>query len=187
MKRYLYYLLYLLFVWGSFRYFVRLPEVIEELWFKPVIWLLPVFLLNSLYDRVKFFEKNNTTSFLVGLLIGLFYLAILGVGGRTWGFDLNWFGVVFAVSIVEELTFSGYWARYLEKKSDTYKAIALVGLGVLVVRLPIWFGVFGLNYVSLIGAALFSFGFGVVHAWLRLKTSSVLGSLVARVCMMLTF
>jgi len=37
------YYFYLLLVWGSFRYWIRLPEVVEELWFKPVIWLLPLY------------------------------------------------------------------------------------------------------------------------------------------------
>src|SRR4030042_494825 len=34
---------YLLLVWGLYRLFVKLPDEIEELVIKPVIWLVPVF------------------------------------------------------------------------------------------------------------------------------------------------
>ena len=36
---------YLLIVWGFYRFLFQLPETIEELIIKPVVWLLPVFYL----------------------------------------------------------------------------------------------------------------------------------------------
>jgi len=34
---------FLLVVWGFYRLIFRLPEEVEELFIKPVVWLLPVF------------------------------------------------------------------------------------------------------------------------------------------------
>jgi len=36
---------YLLIVWGFYRFLFKLPEEIEELIIKPLVWLLPVFYL----------------------------------------------------------------------------------------------------------------------------------------------
>ena len=34
---------YLLVVWGFYRFLFKMPEEVEELLIKPIIWLLPVF------------------------------------------------------------------------------------------------------------------------------------------------
>ena len=39
------YYVYLLMAWGLFRLLVRLPDIIEELWFKPVVWMFPLWWL----------------------------------------------------------------------------------------------------------------------------------------------
>ena len=104
MKRFAYYILYLLVAWGVFRYFVRLPEVIEELWFKPLIWLVPIFWWNwSLRKPVLFFEEVWWKSIGSGAFLGLFYLILFG-GIKNFNFD--YLGVVTATAIVEEMVFS---------------------------------------------------------------------------------
>ena len=49
---------YLLIVWGFYRFLFQLPETIEEIFIKPVVWLLPVFfLLRS--EKEKIGRKNE--------------------------------------------------------------------------------------------------------------------------------
>lgn len=184
MKRFFYYIFYLLVVWGGFRYFVRLPEVIEELWFKPLIWLIPIFWWNlSLTYPVKFFEETWWKSVGLGTLVGLFYLVLLrGPKDLSW----NYLGVVVATSIVEEMVFSGFLASYAARYLRTNFVLVVIGLMVMVSRFPILIFVYQLGWWEMLGAVLMIFSTGVLHAFLRLKTKNVWGAIVARVFLGLT-
>ncbi|EKD52957.1 MAG: hypothetical protein ACD_61C00189G0002 [uncultured bacterium] len=183
MRRLWYYYLYILIVWGSFRYFVRLPEVIEELWFKPVIWIVPLFWWQlSLKERVKMFGKGGVVSCLLGIGVGLMYFFLIrrfNIEGLGWKTDL--LGVVLATAVTEELTFSGFVAGYLEKiQKGKWINLLIVGLMVAVIRLPILLFVYELGVGDLIGVVLFSGASGVINAWIRVETGNVAGSILAR-------
>jgi len=182
-RRLWYYYLYILIVWGSFRYLVRLPEVIEELWFKPVIWLVPLFWWQfSLKEKVKMFEKGGIASCLLGICVGLMYFFLIrrfNIEGLGWKTDL--LGVVVATAVTEELTFSGFIAGYLEKiQKGKWANLLIVGLMVAVIRLPILLFVYELGVGDLIGVVLFSGASGVINAWIRVETGNVAGSILAR-------
>ena len=186
MRRLWYYYLYLLIVWGSFRYFVRLPDVIEELWFKPLIWLVPLFWWGlSLSTKLVMFGKDWFRSVIWGVFVGALYFGLI----RRFNFNgeignLDMMGVALATAVTEELTFSGFVAGYLEKiQKGKWVNFLIVGLMVAVIRLPILLFVYGLGLGDLVGVILFAGASGVINAWIRVETGNVTGSILARLGM----
>ena len=183
MKRLWYYYIYLVLIWGSFRYFIRLPEVIEELWFKPVLWLVPLFWWNlALKEKIVMFGKKWGESLLLGLLVGTFYFLLLKFKNLgSIELDVNLVGVAMATAVTEELVFSGFVAGYLEKvrKGRMFNLI-IVGLMTAVIRLPILIFVYQATGGEILGVVLVALASGVINAWIRVKSGNVFGSILAR-------
>ncbi len=182
LKRLLFYFGYVFFVWGSFRYFISLPEVIEELWFKPVIWLAPLFWWQfSLHNKVRFFEGGWEKTLLWGLFGGLIYFVVLRLFVQTqFILDANRVGIAAVTAIVEELTFSGFVLSLLVleiKKEGT--ALGLMALGFALIHLPINLFVFHLPLLALTGAFWLAFFVGLVNGFLRLRSNNVLSAVIA--------
>lgn len=186
MKRLWFYYIYLVLVWGSFRFFIRLPEVIEELWFKPVLWLVPLFWWNlALKEKLVMFGKEWGKSLIFGLMVGLFYFLILK--NKNWGsfqLDLNMLGVALATAVTEELTFSGFVAGYLEKiNKDKWINLLIVGMMTMIIRLPILLFVYQAGGKEILGVLVVALVSGVINAWIRVRSGNVAGSVLARLGM----
>lgn len=183
MRRLWYYYIYLILVWGSFRYFIRLPEVVEELWFKPMLWLIPLFWWNlALKEKVVMFAGNWRKSLLLGVIVGVFYFLILKlVGSNSFQLDLNLVGVALAIAVTEELTFSGFVAGYLEKirKGNLFNFVIL-GFLTAVIRLPILLFVYQASGKEILGVMLVALASGMINAWIRVRSGNVAGSVLAR-------
>lgn len=182
LRRLLSYFGYIFLVWGSFRYFIRLPEVVEELWFKPVIWLVPLFWWQlSLGKKIRFFEGGWGKTLLFGLLGGLIYFVVLRLFIQTqFTLDANRAGIAAVTAVVEELTFSGFVLSLLvleTKKEGT--ALGLTALGFALIHLPINLFVFHLPMQSLAGAFLLTFFVGMINGFLRLRSNNVLSAVIA--------
>jgi len=185
-KRLWFYYIYLLLVWGSFRYFVRLPEVIEELWFKPVLWLVPLFWWNlAMKEKIVMFGKKWRETLILGFLVGVFYFVILkfrNIG--NFNFDINLIGVAMATAVTEELTFSGFVAGYLEKiRKGKMFNLMIVGILTAVIRLPILLFVYQASGKEVLGVLLVALASGVINAWIRVRSGNVTGSILARLGM----
>ena len=186
MKRLWYYYIYLILVWGSFRYFVRLPEVIEELWFKPIIWLVPLFWWNvAIREKVVMFSKKWGESLLWGTVVGAIYFIILKYRNLSGvSIDINLAGVAIATAVTEELTFSGFVSGYLEKiRKGKRLNLLIVGLMTAMIRIPILLFVYQATGKEVLGVVLVAFASGVINAWIRVKTGNATGSIVARLGM----
>ena len=185
-KRLWYYYIYLILIWGSFRYFVRLPEVIEELWFKPVLWLVPLFWWNlALREKIVMFGKKWGESLFFGIIVGMFYFIILkfqNIG--NFQLDFNLIGVALATAVSEELTFSGFIAGYLEKirKGNLFNFVT-IGLMTAIIRLPILLFVYRASGYEIIGVLLVALASGAINAWIRVRSGNVAGSVIARLGM----
>jgi membrane protease YdiL (CAAX protease family) len=161
--------------------------VIEELWFKPVVWLVPIFWWNlALKEKIVMFGKEWFKSVVWGVVVGFLYFAILKY--RTLGnfqFDINMLSIALATAMVEELTFSGFVAGYLEKmrKKNKWVNLVIVGLMTAVIRLPILLFVYQAGLGEILGVVLIAFTSGMINAWIRVRTGNVAGSVVARLGM----
>src|SRR3989344_2367381 len=115
---------YLLIVWGFYRFLFKLPEEIEELLIKPLIWLVPVFYLvkkeKLSLESIGITSKRLFPAIYLSLALGIVF-AIEGViinfvkyGGIEFGANLGnnplffALGLSIATAISEEVTFRGY-------------------------------------------------------------------------------
>lgn len=165
---------------------MRLPEVIEELWVKPLIWLVPLFWWNlSLQDRLIMFGTRRTYSILLGILMGgIYYWLIKGLDVQFGKWTLSLIGIAMATSITEELTFSGFVAGYLNKmKTRKGLSFLIIGIMVAIIRLPILLFVHRLGLTEIVGVMLLAGASGVMNAWIRIETGNVVGAVLARMGM----
>ncbi len=182
MRNILFYCLYLLIVWGGVRYFFRLPEAIEELWIKPVIWLTPIFIWNSfLKSRVRFWAGDMKKSVSWGLALGIFYWLITG-GYKTVNLvGLDLVAIAFSTAVVEELVFSGFILSLLTKLGYSANlSLLLTGVLVVVERLPIMLFVYDTSLLTMIVSLVFVFSYAVINGFVYLRTGNLAGSVVAR-------
>lgn len=182
LRRLLIYYLYLLIAWGMFRYFVSLPEVVTELWFKPIIWLVPLSWWRfALKGEPKLFAGKAGPALGWGLLGGLIYfvaLRLLTISGLS--LDLDRIGIAGVTAVVEELTFAGVVLSVLLKETKREgMALALTGLAFAAIHLPRQVFVFNLNPTLLIGAFSLAFFVGLINGFLRLRSNNVLSAIVA--------
>lgn len=176
------YVVYLFLVWSSFRIFVSLPEVIEELWFKPVIWLAPIFWIWWLSGKkIEFFGGNWIKSVLWGLGLGVVYSAMiyLLVGFIDFSWDFNKLGVGFVTSVVENLVFAGFLLPVLALVWSENKALLVTGALFGLIHLPIAIFAYRADVISVIGLFVLSFSVGVLNGWIRIKTGNVIGAFIA--------
>ena len=189
MKRLWYYYIYLLLIWGSFRYFVRLPEVVEELWFKPVLWIVPLFWWNlSMKEKIVMFGKKWGESLILGLVVGLVYFGVLRWGRpMSGGISADILGMALATAVTEEMVFSGFVAAYLEKmRKGRWTNYLLVALMTAMMRLPILLFVYRAGVKEIAGVVLVVAASAVINAWIRVKSGNVSGSILARTVMNFT-
>ena len=182
LRRLLIYYLYLLVSWGAFRYFVRLPEVVTELWFKPMIWLVPLYWWRlSLKGEPRLFAGKIRPALGWGLLGGLMYFGALRLLTNSgFSFDVNRIGIAGVTAVVEELTFAGVMLSILVKETKREGvSLALTGLAFAAIHLPRQIFVFSLAPALVVGAFSLAFFVGLINGFLRLRSNNVLAAMVA--------
>jgi membrane protease YdiL (CAAX protease family) len=176
------YVMYLFVVWSSFRLFISLPEVIEELWFKPIVWLVPVFWIWWLTDKkVDFFGGSLFKSVFLGFGLGGVYLILIYflIGFSDFNFDWNKLGVGFVTAVVENLVFAGFLLPIFAKKWGSFNGLMINAVLFSLIHLPIAIFSYRVDIVSLLGLFLLTFSIGVMNGWVRLKSKNVAGAIVA--------
>ncbi len=192
------YAAYLLIFWGLYRLLIKLPEEVEELVIKPVLWLLPIgYILKK--------EKANLAS--VGLTLqnlfpSVYFVLGLGAifvieaviinyikhGGMNFGANLggNTFlvslGLSFATAISEEISFRGYLFNRLWKITENEWLANGISTAVWVlIHIPvtifIWKFTFSATIIYLFITALFGMGSAFIFA----RTGNVFSSTVLHV------
>ncbi len=135
--------------------------------------------------KLRMFGGKQFISVLFGLVVGLVYFSLIRRFDFTMiGLTFDIVGVVVATAIVEELTFSGFVAGYLERVGHKrWMNLLIIGLMVSLIRLPILLFVYRAGLVDLTGVLLLAGASGMVNAWIRVTTDNVYGSVLARVMM----
>jgi hypothetical protein len=171
------YCIYLLIAWSIFRYFVRLPEVIEELWFKPLVWLMPVFWM-TLATRMSpsFLRGDLVKSLLYGSVSGLaaFLLVRLIIVHTLDIPSVNRMGMAFSTAVVEGTALFGFvlWGLKAKSKTINSELILIFSLIYLVIHLPIALFVYDLTGIQLVGYSILNLSVGGIGAYLCLYSNS---------------
>jgi len=173
--------------WGLYRLIFRLPEEVEEIILKPIVWLGPTFYLVFKVEKkglssLGYSFKSLRSSLGKGLIFGILFLGmglILQVlRGRSilWGNLLNYqfllstFGLALMTALSEETVFRGYILNRLEEvlgKSLVPNLITSIGFALI--HLPVSVFVYHLALPQLFSYLLLVFlssmGSGLIFSW----------------------
>lgn len=187
----------ILLVWGFYRALFKLPETIEELILKPIIWLGPVLYFlsqeKSMISSLGWTTKNLFQSLYLGIGLGMVFGVIAYItnvakyGGTAtlsgFGFDdkslLFALGISFITSVSEETVFRGYiQSRLTTGLKDATLAIALTTLGWVIIHLPILIFGYQLSPADIIGRSLLTAAFGFGASILFARTQNILAPIL---------
>jgi membrane protease YdiL (CAAX protease family) len=191
-------LAYLLVVWGFYRFLFKLPEEIEELVTKPILWLVPV-----IYLVRK--EKGNLASIGItfeNLFPAIYFALGLGVvfaiegalinfiryGGANFSANIgeNLFitalGLSLVTAITEEITFRGYlFARIWRVMGSEWRANFLTSFFWALVHIPVAIFWWDLPLPSTLTFLMLTAFFGVGSAFVFARTKNIFSSILLHV------
>jgi len=189
---------FLLVVWGFYRLIFRLPEEVEELFIKPVVWLLPVFYflrkegkgisslgftLKNLFPAVYFSLGLGFIFIFESLLInylkyGSFNFAA-NIGDKPFFTALF---LSFATAFSEEVTFRGYLFNrvWLALKNEALANISTSLIWALV-HVPVVVFVWKFNLSASILYLFLTTIFGIGSAFVFARTKNIVSSILLHV------
>lgn len=190
---------YLLIIWGFYRFLFQLPEEIEETIIKPLVWLIPVIYLVKLERRglesVGITLKNLFPAIYYSLGLGLiFVLEAMFVNYIKYDGQLNLnanigqlpfitaLGLSFVTAFSEEITFRGYiFTRIWDFIKNEFTANILTSVFWATIHVPITIFVWKLDFsASLIYLALTTI-FGIGSAFVYARTKNILAPIILHV------
>lgn len=188
------YAAYLLIIWGLYRFLMQLPSEVEELVIKPILWLIPVFVVTRKeglgLDSLGITLRNLFPSVYLSLALGSFFVMeaviinFLKHNGLSFAANIGdkalpaALAVSFATAVSEEISFRGYIFNrlWLALKNEWLANAVTTGAWVLI-HVPIYIFVLQLGVsatlVNLFVTALFGFGSAFVFARTRNVFSSI--------------
>lgn len=192
--RVLMYYVYLMVAWGMFRLLIRLPDIVEELWFKPVIWMLPLWWLWSREKtRVNLFKGSAKGALVWGMSLGLLYGFVAWLAGwskygeiRLDSEVMGWLdvaGIGLVTAVTEEVVFSGYLLqKIMGFVVSEWMAITLTGLGFALLHLPIAMFVYGYGGGEVLGFLVVIMLMAMGNYWVMMRTRNVIAPILSHWC-----
>ena len=189
---------YLLIVWGFYRFLFKLPEEVEELIVKPVVWLLPVFYLltkeKASLSSVGITFRNLFPAVYFALGLGAFFVieAIIINFVKHGGLDFSAnigekalftsLGLSFATALSEEISFRGYlFNRVWYALGSEWIANIATSLVWALVHVPITVFVWKLEPSAALIYLLLTTLFGIGSAFVFARTRNVFSSVLLHV------
>jgi len=189
------YFIYLFVVWGLYRINFEYSDVLEELFIKPVIWLLPFLYIfhreNIKWSDLGITTKNLFPSVYLSLAIGVGF-AFLGIianlakyGGVNFNANLgnDLFGISIIISlgtsVTEEFVFRGYiLGAFVRKFKSTF--IPIIGSTILwtIIHLPVSYFVWKMNPIQVVIFLFLTFLYGLGAAMLYIRTRNLASSIL---------
>lgn len=189
---------YLLVVWGFYRFLFKLPEEIEEIVIKPLLWLTPVgiFLwkekanLGSVGVTGKNIFKSLYLSMGLGFLFLIESLFINYLKYSSFSFAANigekliWNAlfISFATAISEEIAFRGYLFNRVQRSLGS-EWIANVSTSIVwaLIHVPVVFFVWKLGAGSALIYLILTTVFGMGSAFVFARTGNIISSILLHV------
>ena len=189
---------YLLLIWAFYRFLFKLPDQIEELVVKPIIWLGPILWMNSKegfsLSSLGITMKNLFPSIYLSLGLGaifvieaalanLFKYDYFNFGANIGNLPLfSSLGLSFATAFSEEISFRGYiFGRLSYVLKDEWAANITSSLIWTIVHIPIAFFVWKLGFASGVLYLMLTAAFGIGSAFIFGKTKNIFGSILLHV------
>jgi membrane protease YdiL (CAAX protease family) len=191
---------FILLVWGFYRYLFRFPEEIEELVLKPLLWLGPVFFLlwreKKGLDSIGWSSKNLFKSLYLGVGLGILFslegllthwlkyrgFSFVNLQYQSLSVLLVALGVSLATAISEETAFRGYiFNRLWHILKNEWAANLITSFGWALVHLPITFFVFHYGFDQIVTFLVLVFVFGLASAFIFARTKTITASILLHV------
>ncbi|SRR5581483_1909281 len=195
--------IYLFIVWGSYRLLIKLPDTIEEIIIKPLIWITPVIFLVKKeklgLNTIGITFDNFFRSVYISLILGSVFVMVavtlnyFKYGRLNFGANLGneglflSLGLSFATAISEEITFRGYIFTRLwralgdESRYGEWQANLITSLAWTALHIPITIFVNKLDPLSAIIYLFLTFIFGIGSAFLYGRTKNIGSSIFLHV------
>jgi len=198
LKRLTIYASYLLIFWGFYRLLFKLPDETEEIFVKPVFWLLPIFfLLRSEKERLQSLGltvKNIFPSIYLSLGVGSLFIFealifnFIKHGELNFSANLGEMSIIsslilsFATAFTEELTFRGYifnrlWKILGKEVPAVVISTALWTLIHVPIAIFVWKYPLLDTFVYLFLTTIFGIGSSIIFA----KTGNILSSILLHI------
>ena len=192
------YSVYLILVWAFYRFLFRLPDQVEELVVKPILWLVPIFWFTQ-KERVGISSLGLTFKRLfpaIYLSIGLGAIFVgaglltnfLKYSGFHFGANLGntpfmaSLGLSFITAFSEETAFRGYiFGRLLIALKSELSANVIQTLLWTAIHIPIAFFVWGYTLQQGIVYLFLTAVFGMGSAFIFGRTKNIAGSVLLHV------
>jgi membrane protease YdiL (CAAX protease family) len=189
----------ILFVWGFYRFIFELPEPVEELFIKPIVWLIPVFYFlrkeKETISSLGVTFKNIFPSVYYALGLGAFFVMealvinFVKYGGRfNLGANigelpfLTSLGLSFATAITEELVFRGYiFTRVWKFLKNELTANIVTSVFWALIHVPITIFVWKLDFSASILYLMLTAIFGMGSAFIFARTKNILSPILLHV------
>ena len=189
---------FLLIFWGCYRLLFKLPDEVEELVFKPLIWLLPVMyfikqektnlksvgltftnLFPAIYSALALGSLFAIESVIANFLkYGQFNFAA-NLGTQTLFASL---GLSFITAISEEIAFRGFiFGRINQALSHEWLANLITSTFWVIIHIPVTIFVNKLDPVAAFVYLFLTFIFGVGSAFLYARTKNITSSILLHV------
>lgn len=191
---------FILLIWGFYRYLFRLPEEIEEIILKPIIWLGPVLFLvwreKKGLKSIGWSLNNLFKSLYLGIGLGILFafegllthllkyqgFSFVDLQYQTLSALLVALGVSLATAISEETAFRGYiFNRLWPLLKNEWAANLITSFGWALVHLPITFFVFHYNFEQMVTFLVLVFVFGIASAFIFARTKTIVASILLHV------
>lgn len=189
---------FLLIVWGFYRELFRLPEEIEEIIIKPIIWLVPVLYFlkkeRAGLPSIGVTGKNLFSSVYLALILGMFFaiegLAINFIKYKGISFTANLGQNAFFTSLIistftavsEELTFRGYFfTRILTVTRNEWTANIITTIIWALIHVPVAIFWWGSSLSGVLGYLILVSMFGMGSAFIFSKTKNITSSILLHV------
>lgn len=192
------YATYLILFWAFYRFLIRLPENVEELVIKPLVWLLPLYFILKKEKMglasIGITLKNLFVSVYLSLGLGALFVleALLTNYIKYGGFNfaanigtlplLPSLGLSFATAFSEETAFRGYIFNRLNSVTKN-ELLANIIQTVLwtAIHVPIAFFVLKMSFAAGCVYLLITAIFGIGSAFIFGRTKNVFGSVFLHV------
>lgn len=189
LKNAIYFFVYLFLVWGIYRFLFKLPEDVEELFIKPIVWLVPVFYLlkkeKSKIETIGITLKGVFPSIYLVLILGVLF-ALEGLLINTikyqWvhfaanigGEFYNALVISMATAISEEIAFRGYvYTRLQHALGGIWTANIVSSVLWSLVHLPISFLWWKFDPISSVAYLFLTFLFGIGSSYVFSRTKNI--------------
>lgn len=192
------YSVYLVLFWALYRFLFKLPDQVEELVVKPIVWILPILWL-SMREKLSLSLlgltfKNLFPSIYLSFGLGAVFVIeavltnFLKYGHLNFAANIGSvpilasLGISFATAFSEELAFRGYiFGRFWFILKDEWAANVISSLIWTIVHVPIAFFIWKLDLVSGGLYLLLTAVFGMGSAFIFGRTKNIFGSVFLHV------